>query len=221
MRAELERLGALREEAQAAGKARFAKLTLTRAGCAKPQPKRARVWAAHISPLELAGADTLPPEPSEDTPARRLERSPQSAAPHFEPQSADPNPRSKSAGKSPTRAGFLPFSGASPAISMEELSPRERSVGIGEEGVGTLQSAVVSSLSERGAARAGGRASTALGATFPGRPDRGRSARPGRSLCSLQLQPGAKPLSRGLGADPLRHRSCRERLERTSGASVP
>ena len=43
MRAELERLGALREEAQAAGKARFAKLTLTWAGCAKPQPERARV----------------------------------------------------------------------------------------------------------------------------------------------------------------------------------
>lgn len=42
VRAELERLGALREEAQAAGKARFAKLTLTRAGCAKPQPERAR-----------------------------------------------------------------------------------------------------------------------------------------------------------------------------------
>ena len=66
-------------------------------------------------------------------------------------------------------------------VSMEELSPRERPVGIEEEGVGTLQSTVTSSLSERGAAPAGGRAGTALGATFPGRPDRGRSARPGRS----------------------------------------
>lgn len=37
-------------------------------------------------------------------------------------------------GESPTRAGFLRFSGASPAVSMEELSPREHSAGMGRKG---------------------------------------------------------------------------------------
>ena len=39
MRAELERLGAFREEAQAAEKACFAKLTLTPASSTKTQPE--------------------------------------------------------------------------------------------------------------------------------------------------------------------------------------
>lgn len=51
MRAKLERLRALREEAQAAGKACFAKLTLTPAGSAKTQPEPSpSLSRAHITP---------------------------------------------------------------------------------------------------------------------------------------------------------------------------
>ncbi len=80
---------------------------------------------------------------------------------------------------------------------MEGLSPRERSAEIEEEGVGTLQSVVTSLLLERGAGRAG----TAPGATFP-RELTGAVGVSGAQLCSLQLQPAAKPLSCGLGTDP-------------------
>lgn len=123
MRARLERLGALRKEAQAAGKARFAKLTLTRAGCVSLS-ERARAWAAHVSPLELAGLTHFPEPPKT---LRQREAGARTAV------SSPPNPPPSRSQRTQTHAlkvrgnrrpelGFCRFPGL-PRRSMEELVP--------------------------------------------------------------------------------------------------
>lgn len=78
---ELERLGALREEAPASGKAWFAKLTLTLTGFAKPKPERGpSLSGSRISPsgwLEpLKGPRSSPGDPGLKAGARVAAGSP-------------------------------------------------------------------------------------------------------------------------------------------------
>ncbi|CAI9162004.1 unnamed protein product, partial [Rangifer tarandus platyrhynchus] len=103
VRAALERLDALREEAQAAGKARFAKLTLTRAGCAKPEPESEPLTYRPWSWRELTHFPRSPPKTLrlEGWSARRSQQPPRAATfsskdqppPHPPPKKPHPGER--------------------------------------------------------------------------------------------------------------------------------
>lgn len=131
-----------------------------------PQPERGpSLSRSRIAP-GAGGADTLPRSPPKTL---RLKAGARTAVSSPPPPNLPPSRSQRTQthalkvrGKSPTRAGFLPLSGASPSISMEELSPRERSVGIGRMGPRRVRSC--RRFWKRGAARAEG---TSLGATFP------------------------------------------------------
>lgn len=83
MRAELERLGALREEAQAA-EGSLRKVNVDPGSLRQASARASPSLSPLVSPLELAGADTLPRSP------RR--HSGREAGAHFSAVSSPPNP---------------------------------------------------------------------------------------------------------------------------------
>lgn len=212
---ELERLGALREEAKASETARFAKLTSTPAGSSKPKPEPSRSRRrSRIAPWAGGSRRTAPGAP-EETQAGGLERAPQSAA----------QSRSQRTRPPLLKCGGIADPNRLPCVSWGFPGGLERRTepwaaleGIGEEGQEPCRARSCHRFrkeAQRG--RAGGHRA---GGDFPQRPDLGwrrvRSAAlqsPAPAGCKPHLpRPQRRPQTR-----PERG----ERLERTSGASAP
>lgn len=212
---ELGRLGALREEARASGKAWFAKLTLTLTGFGKPKPERGPSLSdSRISPLGwlelMKGSRSSPGDSGLKAGARATARSPGATVSGPRPVLLKCGAIADTSWVSCVFCGF-------PGGLEWRAEPPGALRGDRGEGVRTLQSVVMSPLWGSGAARAGGHRA---GGDFPQGPDRGQSACPGDSAAASCANLGQTPFPRH-PTQTSQEAGARARLELTSGASAP